>query len=640
MATWQERRVALSDPSRPTRTRRPAFVFAALGIVVLILALSFRPAGEPNPPEVALSEVATAVRNGQVAAITVRGENLEVEFSDGRIVHSRREPNGLLTESLRNYGVTEQQLAAVKLRVSDSADLGALIGQLLWLLPLVLLFAFWLFAFRRPGAGGAGQIVDFTRSHARRASVDQPQVAFSDVAGADEAKQDLVEVVDFLKRPDRYFALGAHVPKGVLLVGPPGTGKTLLSRAVAGEAGVPFFSISGSEFVELFVGVGAARVRDLFAQAKRNAPSIVFIDEIDAVGRQRGTGLGQTHEEREQTLNQILAEMDGFDKTANVVVIAATNRPDVLDPALLRPGRFDRRIVVDLPDMQGRLAILRVHARGKPIAPDADLERVARLTPGFSGADLANLINEAALLAARREQAAIRIDDLEEAVDRIVVGPERRSRRMSERERRITACHEAGHALVAHLLPGADPVHKISIVARGMSGGHTRILPEEDRHFYSESQLRDTLAYALGGLIAEEITLGERSTGASNDLEQATGQARQMVTRYGMSERVGPVAFGRSGQEVFLGRDLGLPREYSESTAALIDAEVRRFLEEARERARVTLTQHKARLAALAQRLLEVETLQGEDLRAALGPRPQAAASPDGIPPIAREQAA
>ena len=619
-----------------SRPRRNTVFFAVAGLAMLMIAAMFLQPAQPAPSELALSDLATAVRAGEVSSIVVRGDTLDVTMQDGKTAIARPEPNASLTESLRNYGVTDQQLSAVTLRVTRPSDVGAIFGSLIWLLPIVLIFAFWIFALRRgSGAGGAGQMMDFTRSHARRASIDHPQGSFGDVAGADEAKQDLTEVVDFLKHPENYAALGAHVPKGVLLVGPPGTGKTLLARAVAGEAGGPFFSISGSEFVELFVGVGAARVRDLFAQAKQNAPAIMFIDEIDAVGRQRGTGLGQTHEEREQTLNQILAEMDGFDKTANAIVIAATNRPDVLDPALLRPGRFDRRIVVDLPDLQGRLAILQVHSRGIPLGTDVDLERIARLTPGFSGADLANLINEGALLAARRKLTRVTMDELEEAVDRVVVGPERRSRRMSDRERLITAYHEAGHALAAHLLPGTDPVHKVSIVARGMSGGHTHIVPEEDRHLWTEPQLRDALAYALGGLVAEELIFGERSTGASNDLERATIEARQMVTRYGMSNKVGPVAFGHAGHEVFLGRDLGLPREYSEVTASLIDSEVRGILEEARERARNTLGNHRSRLDAIATKLLEVETLQGDELRAVLGPRPSsAAAAEDAVPAI------
>jgi cell division protease FtsH len=440
---------------------------------------------------------------------------------------------------------------------------------------------------------------------------NRPTITFADVAGVEEAKQELAEVVEFLKYPDKFAALGARIPRGVLLVGPPGTGKTLLSRAVAGEAGVPFFSISGSEFVEMFVGVGASRVRDLFDQAKRNAPCIVFVDEIDAVGRQRGAGLGGSHDEREQTLNQILVEMDGFDTNTNVIVIAATNRPDVLDPALLRPGRFDRQVVLDNPDIRGRIQVLEVHARGKPFEKNVNLPALAKQTPGFSGADLANLLNEAAILAARRNKKAIGMHELEEAIDRVISGPERKSRIISEKEKAITAYHEVGHALVARMLPNIDPVHKITIVARGLAGGYTRLLPTEDRYLYTESQFKETLAWSLGGHAAEQLIFGEVTTGASNDIERATALSRQMVTQYGMSQKLGPRAFGKKEELVFLGREIGEQRNYSEAVAQEIDNEIRNLINEAYSVAREVLIRHKDKLITVSEKLMIEETIEG-----------------------------
>ena len=434
----------------------------------------------------------------------------------------------------------------------------------------------------------------------------------------EEAKEELQEVVAFLKYPERFQALGAQIPKGVLLVGPPGTGKTHISRAVAGEAGVPFFSISGSEFVEMFVGVGASRVRDLFDQAKRNAPCIVFIDEIDAVGRQRGAGLGGSHDEREQTLNQILVEMDGFESNTSVIVLAATNRPDVLDPALLRPGRFDRQVVLDSPDVKGREHILQLYSKDKPLAEDLDLETIARQTPGFSGADLKNLLNEAALLAARRNKKAISQAEVEEAVERVLAGPERRSRIISEREKKVTAYHEVGHALVAQLLPDVDPVHKISIVARGRAGGYTRVLPPEDRHLWTRSQFRQQMAFALGGYAAEVLVFGEMTTGASNDIEMATSLARRMVMEYGMSEKLGPRAFGRKEELIFLGRDIQEQRNYSEAVAQDIDGEVEGLIQEAHDKASGLLTQHREKLVEIADTLMEVETFDGKSIQRVL----------------------
>ncbi len=457
--------------------------------------------------------------------------------------------------------------------------------------------------------------MNFGKSRARMSGGDKVKVNFGDVAGADEAKQELEEVVEFLKHPKKYNDLGARIPKGVLLFGPPGTGKTLLAKAVAGEAGVPFFSISGSDFVEMFVGVGASRVRDLFEQAKKNAPCIVFIDEIDAVGRQRGAGLGGGHDEREQTLNQLLVEMDGFAANEGIIIIAATNRPDILDPALLRPGRFDRQIVVDKPDVRGRLAILKVHAKGKPIAQDADLDILARRTPGFTGADLANLVNEAALLTARRNKHQIGMTELEEAIERVMAGPERKSHIMSDEERRLTAYHEGGHTLVGMMLEHADPVHKVTIIPRGRAGGYTLMLPKEDRNYATRSELLDRLKVAMGGRVAEEVVLKEISTGASQDIKQASQIVRSMVMQYGMSDVLGPVAYGEdANHQVFLGRDLNNQRNYSEEVASEIDKEVRRIMEDAYEACRQIITENRDKLELIANALLERETLTAAEL--------------------------
>jgi cell division protease FtsH len=496
------------------------------------------------------------------------------------------------------------------------------------ILPIVLLGALFYFLFFRAARGAGTQAFNFSKSRARLTLDKRPDVTFADVAGAEEAKEEVQEIVEFLKSPQKFQALGGRIPRGVLLVGPPGTGKTLLAKAIAGEARVPFYSISGSEFVEMFVGVGAARVRDLFEQAKRSSPCLIFIDEIDAVGRHRGAGLGGGHDEREQTLNQILAEMDGFDTNANVIVMAATNRPDILDPALLRPGRFDRHVVIDLPDIKGRKAILEVHAKGKPLAKEVDFETIAKETPGFSGADLANVINEAALLAARRNRKDITLKELEEAADRVLAGPEKKSRMISPKEKEIIAYHESGHALTAKLLPNADPVHKISIVARGIMGGWTRFLPSEDRHLWSKSQFDDRLAVSLGGRVAEEITFGEVTTGAQNDLEEATKLARKMVTEYGMSEKLGPRTFGQRQELVFLGREISEQRDYSDKVAQDIDEEVHGIIQRAYNTAKQVLTGNKERLRQLAQELIAHETLDEPDLNRILeGLAPQTASS-------------
>jgi cell division protease FtsH len=479
-----------------------------------------------------------------------------------------------------------------------------------------------LFFFLRQAQGGSNQAMSFGKSKARMFSSSRPSVTFLDVAGVDEAKEELAEVVEFLKFPEKFAALGARIPKGVLLVGAPGTGKTLLAKAVAGEAGVPFFSISGSEFVEMFVGVGASRVRDLFDQAKRNSPCIVFIDEIDAVGRHRGSGLGGSHDEREQTLNQILVEMDGFDTNTNVIIVAATNRPDILDPALLRPGRFDRQVTLDRPDIKGRKAILEVHIKGKPLHTSVKLDTIAKQTPGFSGADLANLVNESCILAARRGKKKVTMSEFDEAVDRVIAGPERKSRVISEREREVIANHEAGHALVGYFLPKADPPYKISIVARGMAGGFTRFLPEEEHHIYTKTQFQDMLAAILGGMAAEELVFGEATTGPQDDLDKATRLARQMVTQWGMSERLGPRTFGRKEEMIFLGREISEQRNYSEKVAEEIDDEVLHIIERSYKAATNALKENRSKLERMVEVLLEEETIEGESLQAILAAEP------------------
>jgi len=465
----------------------------------------------------------------------------------------------------------------------------------------------------RQAQGANNQAMSFGRSRARLASESKVKVTFADVAGVEEAKEELKEVVEFLKNPKKFQAVGAKIPKGVLLVGPPGSGKTLLARAVAGEAGVPFFSISGSEFVEMFVGVGASRVRDLFNQAKKSAPCIIFIDEIDAVGRQRGAGLGGGHDEREQTLNQLLVEMDGFDPNMGIIIIAATNRPDILDPALLRPGRIDRKVVVDNPDLEGRLEILKIHARGKPLAEDVNLQVIAQRTPGFSGADLANLLNESALLAARRGKNKITMEELEEAIDKVIAGPERKSRVLSEKEKELIAYHEVGHALVTKFLPNADKVHRISIIPRGMALGYTLHLPTEDKHILTKAALLDKIVTALGGRAAEEIIFNETTTGAQNDLEVATEIARRMVTEFGMSEELGPLTFGKKQGQVFLGRDLIESRNYSEQVAFMIDREIRRIIESCYDKAKDILVKNKETLIKIASILKEKETIEAEE---------------------------
>jgi cell division protease FtsH len=608
---------------------RNSFVYLIVLVAVIALFVSMFPPSEREPSSISIDQVVTGVMEGRVRQITVQEDRLTVEFVDRPKAVSHKEKNSNIYQILYNAGVTQQQMRMVTIEVKEAAQFGNVLGLFANFLPLIFFGAILLFMMRQ-AQGSNNQAMSFGKSRARMIVANKPTITFDDVAGVEEAKVELQEVVEFLKYPEKFVSLGAKIPKGVLLVGPPGTGKTLLSRAVAGEAGVPFFSISGSEFVEMFVGVGASRVRDLFDQAKRNAPCIVFVDEIDAVGRQRGAGLGGSHDEREQTLNQILVEMDGFDTSTNVIVIAATNRPDVLDPALLRPGRFDRQVVLDRPDIAGRRAILEVHAKGKPLAEEVSLEVLAKQTPGFSGADLANLVNEAAILAARRDKKTIGLKELEEAVDRVVAGPERKSRIISEKEKAVTAYHEAGHALVARYLENTDPVHKISIIARGMMGGYTRVLPREDRYLWSKAQFEDTLAWAMGGNAAERLVYNEVTTGASNDIERATAIARKMVTEYGMSDRLGPVALGHKEELIFLGREIGEQKNYSEKIAEIIDEEVHSLINKAYSRASDLLRKHRIHLDMVARTLIAEETMDAERFEALLREADKQAAGSDG----------
>jgi cell division protease FtsH len=597
------------------RNRSTIVYILLFAAIIILVAYNYQQSSSAQEA-LSINELASQIQAGKVSRIIEDENRLRVVFTDDPKIEqiSNKEPTSTLVEQLKELGVTTEQLAPEKIRIEikpPSAWLGV-VTALGYILPFLILGgAFW-FIFRQ-AQGSNNAAMSFGKSRARMFTGDQPTVTFEDVAGVDEAKEELHEVVEFLREPEKFITLGARIPKGVLLVGPPGTGKTLLAKAVSGEAGVPFFSISGSEFVEMFVGVGASRVRDLFDQAKRHSPCIVFVDEIDAVGRQRGAGLGGSHDEREQTLNQMLVEMDGFDTDTNVIIVAATNRPDILDPALLRPGRFDRRVVLDRPDMRGREAILKVHVKGKPLAPETDLSILARSTPGFVGADLENLVNEGAILAARQNKKQIEQADLEEAIERVIAGPERRSRLISEQEKRIVAYHEAGHAIVAHVLPNTDPVHKITIVARGMAGGYTMALPQEDRTLISRSKIQDDLAFTLGGRAAESIVFNEITSGAANDLERVTKSARSMVTRLGMSDELGPMVYGQKEELIFLGREISEQRDYSEAVAEMIDQEVRRLVNEAYERAKSILIQYRDKLDDVANKLLEMETLTREE---------------------------
>jgi cell division protease FtsH len=605
-----------------SRLVRNSVLLVVLAVFGLALLWTYMLGGE-NQTQYTYSQLLTdAATPGKVQEITMDGDRLSVKLNGASELSTAIAPPGS-----QGTDVYDQICAAASLDSADCAKsikfnpvepsaAGSIITLLITALLPVLLIGAFIFFMMRQAQGTNNQAMSFGKSRARMFLGNKTVVTFHDVAGVDEAKQELTEVVEFLKYPEKFNSLGARIPRGVLLVGPPGTGKTLLARAVAGEAGVPFFSISGSEFVELFVGVGASRVRDLFEQAKRNSPCIVFVDEIDAVGRQRGAGLGGSHDEREQTLNQILVEMDGFDTNTNVIVVAATNRPDVLDPALLRPGRFDRQVVLDRPDIKGRKEILNVHIKGKPLDKTVDIEALARRSPGFSGADLANLVNEAAILAARRNKKSIGADEFNEAIDRVIAGPERRSRIITEDEKEIIAFHEGGHAVVQRVLPKCDPVTKVTIVSRGMALGYTMSLPQEDRYLHSKTEFEDKIAGMLGGNVSEQMVFGDTTTGSSNDIEKATNLARAMVTQYGMSEKLGPLTFGRKEEMIFLGREISEQRNYSDEVAAKIDAEVREIIDRAYERAREALAAHREVLNKLAALLIEKETIEHDEFEA------------------------
>ncbi len=572
-----------------------------------------------------INQVAKAVQDGKVARIIIESDDtVTVVYTNGTEeegVESRKESNATLVEQLGSLGVTMEQLAPenVIIEVRAPSVWGGVLSGALYLLPVLFMGGVLWFIFRQ-AQGSNNAAMSFGKSRARMFSGEHPTVTFADVAGAEESKQELAEIVEFLKEPQKFIQLGARIPKGVLLVGPPGTGKTLLAKAVSGEAGVPFFSISGSEFVEMFVGVGASRVRDLFEQAKRHSPCIIFVDEIDAVGRQRGAGLGGSHDEREQTLNQMLVEMDGFDTDTNVIIIAATNRPDILDPALMRPGRFDRRVTLDRPDMKGREAILRVHVKGKPLEPEVDLGTIARGTPGFVGADLENLVNESAILAARRNKKSISQSELEEAIERVVMGPERKSRLISEEEKQIIAYHEAGHAVAMNAVAESDPVQKITIVGRGQAGGLTWYRPEEDRILTSRKKMTAALVGLLGGRVAEELVFDDVTSGASNDLERVTQMARTMVTRLGMSTELGLMTYGKKEELIFLGREISEQRDYSEAVAQKIDAEVRKLVDDAYKVTKKILTKYRKELDTVAKKLLEVESINRAEFEAIFPP--------------------
>ncbi|MDI6870875.1 MAG: ATP-dependent zinc metalloprotease FtsH [Bacillota bacterium] len=599
---------------------RSFILYVLLAVLLVSVASSFTPGPEPKV-QMKFSEFVSQVNAGKVRSVTFIGEQeLEGRTEDGKAFTTTLPPQ---TDNL----VTLLQSKNVEVSAKPTPTPPWWMQILPNLITLVIFIGVWLFILNQM-QGGGNRALSFGKSRARLHTEDKPKVTFDDVAGLDEAKTELQEIVEFLKHPRRFVEVGAKIPKGVLLVGPPGTGKTLLGRAIAGEAGVPFFSISGSDFVEMFVGVGAARVRDLFDTAKKNAPCIVFIDEIDAVGRQRGAGLGGGHDEREQTLNQLLVEMDGFETNSGVIILAATNRPDVLDPALLRPGRFDRQVVVDRPDVVGREEILKIYAKNKPLAEEVDLKTLARRTPGFTGADLENLMNEAAILAARRLKRKITMEECNEAIDRVMMGPEHRKRVMSEKDKMVFAYHEAGHAVVAHFQEHMDPVHKVSIIGRGIAGGYTMYVPVEDKYVTTKTELLEYLAASLAGRAAEDLVFGEISTGAESDLDRVTKLARKMITEYGMSEELGPLSLGRAHEEqIFLGRDIARERNYSEEVAAKIDREVRRIVERQYARAKTILQEHRAELDRVAEALRDRETLTGEEFRRVVAGEPREAAA-------------
>ncbi|MDD5071222.1 MAG: ATP-dependent zinc metalloprotease FtsH [Patescibacteria group bacterium] len=595
--------------------------FLIFFLVFLIIASLFSILSDGSKTEtVGLETLISQINEEKVSQIEVRGAEMKITLADGAEEIVKKESGESLSELLRNFGVEADKISKIKIQVKENEGLNFWLSAILPFLIPFLLIGVFIYFMMRSVAGANSKAMMFGQSQARESVKDlKNKVTFKDVAGAKEAKEELKEVVEFLKHPKKFYELGARIPRGVLLLGSPGTGKTLMARAVAGEADVPFFHISGSEFVEMFVGVGASRVRDLFKRAKKNSPCILFIDEIDAVGRRRGAGLGGSHDEREQTLNQILVEMDGFETHTNVIVIAATNRPDVLDPALLRPGRFDRRVVIDEPDIKDREEILKVHARQKPLSKEVSLRRIAERTPGFSGADLANLLNEAAILSARRNKKMIEMDELFESIEKVMMGPERRSRVITEKEKKITAYHEAGHAIVAHFLPHTDPVQKISIIARGQAGGYTLKLPTEDKHMHAKSEFVEELAVLLAGHATEKEIFGEVTTGATSDLRRATALARQLITDYGMSDDLGPRTYGEKEEMIFLGREIHEQRDYSEKVAEQIDKEISRFIEQAAKQAKEIIKTEKEKLDKVVEALLKKETLEREEFEKIVG---------------------
>ncbi len=600
--------------------KNPLFKNFLIFFLIFILigsVFSLYNARNQKPAKISLGEMISLINEDKIEKIEIAGDKVNLKLKDGSTKETLKEPGESLTSLLSNYQVEAQKIQQLNLAVKEESSASLWLGSILPFLIPFLFIGLFIWLMMRQVAGANNRAMSFGQSSARQLTAEtKNKTTFADVAGAVEAKEELKEVVEFLKTPQKFIALGARIPKGVLLLGAPGTGKTLLAKAVAGEAKVPFFHMSGSEFVEMFVGVGASRVRDLFKKAKKSTPCIVFIDEIDAVGRQRGAGLGGSHDEREQTLNQILVEMDGFETDVNIIVMAATNRPDVLDPALLRPGRFDRQVVIDLPDIKDREAILTVHAKNKPVNEGVSLRTVAQRTPGFSGADLANVLNEAAILAARRNRKKIESPDLLESIEKVMLGPERRSRIISDKEKKITAYHEAGHALVAHLLPNADPVHKISIISRGRAAGYTMKLPLEDKQFKTKSEFIDELAVLLAGHVTEQNIFNDVTTGASNDLKRATTIAKELITEYGMNEVLGPRTFGQKEEMIFLGKEIHERRDYSEKTAEAIDKEVSKLINQASKTALELITKHRRELDTIAQELLEKETLEKEEFAA------------------------
>ena len=584
-------------------------IFYVLILLIIIGVLQYIMSGTQQKTVLTWSQFVTDMNNHEIKSLSVTSNGATIQL-DGTLANNSQFTSRALYSDQIVAQISKQPNVTINAPPKESAWLSFLST----IVPFLLMFVLIFFLFNQ-GQGGGNRVMNFGKSRARLYSEEKKRVTFNDVAGADEEKAELIEVVEFLRDPRKFTAVGARIPKGVLLIGPPGTGKTLLARAVAGEAGVPFFSISGSDFVEMFVGVGASRVRDLFENAKKNSPCIIFIDEIDAVGRQRGAGLGGGHDEREQTLNQLLVEMDGFAGNEGIIMIAATNRPDILDPALLRPGRFDRQITVDRPDVRGREQILRVHSRNKPVSRDVNMDVIAKRTPGFTGADLENVLNEAALLTARRDKSVVEMSEIDEAIDRVIAGPEKRSRVISDKEKRLVAFHEGGHAIAGYYLEGGNQVHKVTIIPRGMAGGYTVSLPKEDRSFMTKEDILDQVVELLGGRVAEEIVLGEISTGASNDLERVTAIVRRMITEFGMSAKLGPMQFGHRQGQVFLGRDIASEQNYSEAIAYEIDQEMRHIVDQCYEKTRALLTEHRSKLELLAQTLLEKETLDGEQIR-------------------------